>query len=132
MDHDLIMAVIQLAVLLISYVLGRYVMPKVPQDTVNNIANTAAMVLEYATSFCSYAQQFMKTNTGEERMEWVVTSVSAICVKNNVDISEEEIRAIAQRAYNLMKNETQEPIKIAAEPIKSGDGILLCNETKQA
>ena len=115
MDHDLIMAVIQLAVLLITYVIGRYVMPKMSKDTVKNITDTATMVLDYATSFCSYAQQFMKAQTGAERMEWVVESINTICAKNGIEISEAEIRAIAQRAYNLMKNETLEPIIYTGE-----------------
>jgi len=123
-NSDLLMMIVGVIIAAAAAVVGRYVIPKIPKDKVTEATNTVNMVLEYASSFCAYAKQFMQTSTGEEKMEYVVEMVTDVCVANGIDIDEKQLRAICQRAYNIMKAElakTETPVVgllDIAEPIK--------------
>lgn len=74
------------------------------KNTTQDILNKTNLIIQYAGAFVAWAKQFKSDLSGNEKMNLVVTKLIDIADKNNVDIDEEEIRAIAQQAYDNMKN----------------------------
>lgn len=105
MDHQTFMLILQLAVLVCTWVYIKFVAPNIPKDTINEVTSKVNLIVQYADSFVAWAKQFMKSSSGTEKMEEVVKQLSNIAEKYDIDISEEEIRAIAQKAYDMMKAE---------------------------
>jgi hypothetical protein len=99
------MLILQLAVLVCTWVYIKFVAPNIPKDTINEVTSKVNLIVQYADSFVAWAKQFMKSSSGTEKMEEVVKQLSNIAEKYDIDISEEEIRAIAQKAYDMMKAE---------------------------
>ena len=104
MDNvNMIILIIEFAVLAVSIFIGRNIVSKVSADDITNTVNKINLVIDYADKFVSYAKQFMQEDSGEQKMNKVVGLLKSVANKYNVDISEVEIRAIAQKAYDNMK-----------------------------
>ena len=86
---------VSFAVMLLAFVLGRFVFPKIPVETISTLS-------EWADKFVRYARYFLADKTGAERMEEVVSQLSQIAEKYGIKISETQLTAIAQEAYELM------------------------------
>lgn len=105
MDHQTFIFILQLVVLVGTFAYVKFVAPNIPKDTINTVTSKINLIIQYADSFVAWAKQFMQNSTGKEKMDEVVKQLSAIAEKYNIDISETEIRAIAQKAYDMMKAE---------------------------
>lgn len=104
MDNvNIIVLVIEFAVLATSIFIGRNITSKVSADDITNTVNKINLIIDYADKFVSYAKQFMQEDSGEQKMNKVVSLLKNVADKYNVEISEIEIRAIAQKAYDNMK-----------------------------
>ena len=114
MDHETLLFILQLVVLCGTFVYVKVVAPNIPKDTINTVTAKINLIIQYADSFVAWAKHFMQDATGKEKMEEVVKQLTAIAKKYNIDISEEEIRAIAQKAYDLMKAEEKKTEAAAA------------------
>ena len=86
---------------LIAFLLGKYIFPKY-KNTIQTVATQFDVIFKYAESFCAYARQFLSCS-GSEKMNDVVKKLIIICEQQNIDIDEETLRAIAQKAYDAMK-----------------------------
>lgn len=93
-------------VVIVSFLLGKYVFPKY-HDQIQNAVNQFTLILSYAESFCAYAKQFLTDKTGPEKMDDVVSKLAEFCKQHGIDCDEETLRAIAQKAYNAMKQGEQ-------------------------
>lgn len=90
---------VQLGIAVVAFVVGKYVFPKVPK-TVTDKLN---MLSQWAAQFVVWAKEFMKKQTGEEKMAAVVEKLKEIADEAGLDVTEDQLKAIAQSAYNAMK-----------------------------
>jgi hypothetical protein len=121
MDGDIKMMIIELIITIIAFLLGRYVLPKVKID-IQQHAVEFAVIFNYAESFCAYARQFLTNYSGKEKMDDVVKKLQKICTEQGINVDEETLRAIAQKAYDAMKageNSSKVIIEAAVDEIKS-------------
>ena len=80
------------------------------KNSTQDILNKTNLIIQYAGEFVAWAKQFQSSLSGNEKMDLVVQKLIDIANKNDIDITELEIKAIAQQAYDTMKN-TEESIK---------------------
>lgn len=104
MDAQFLILMIQILVLIGSYLVGKYILHN-PSENIQDITAKINIIIQYADKFVSWAKYFMKNSSGSEKMNEVVKQLKAIADKYNLDISENEIKAIAQKAYDKMKLE---------------------------
>lgn len=97
--NDIILLAVQLGIAVVAFVAGKYVFPKVPK-TVTDKLN---MLSQWAAQFVVWAKEFMKKQTGEEKMAAVVEKLKEIADEAGLDVTEDQLKAIAQSAYNAMK-----------------------------
>lgn len=102
-NNELLSSIIQLIIMVLGFVAGRYILPK-HKDAVSSAISKFQMILNYAESFCAFAEQFID-DSGSNKMNLVVNKLDSICKENNIEVDEELLKAIAQRAYNMMINE---------------------------
>lgn len=125
MDKELIKLLIELALAVAAFFLGRYVLPKY-KENIQNAVSQFEFILKYAESFCAYARQFL-TTSGPEKMDEVVKKLKDICVQQNINVDEETLRAIAQKAYDAMvAAENKSKLVIEApvtEEVKTAEAI---------
>ena len=104
----------QAAALLVSigaFLLGKYVFPNVPKTVTAKLRELAA----WADKFVVWAREFRKQDSGHDKMEMVVEQLKAVAKEAGWDVTEDQLRAIAQTAYeNMMAGaaaaqQTQEP-----------------------
>lgn len=107
MQDNGLMMIIELLVVIVALFVGRYVLPKY-KTTIDKAVTEFQVLLNYAESFCAYARQFLDA-PGEEKMNTVVDKLKAICVKQGINVDEETLRAIAQKAYDAMKANENAP-----------------------
>jgi len=95
-----------------GFLLGKFVFPNVPKSVADKLRQLAA----WADKFVVWAREFMKTSSGHEKMEMVVEQLKAVAKEAGWNVTEDQLRAIAQAAYeNMMKGaaEAQQPQEIA-------------------
>lgn len=98
--NDIVVLVIQFVVVVGGFLIGKYVMPKYgPQ-----IKDTVTYLSGWASKFIAYAAQY-NSGTGSEKMDYVCGELQKIAQKNGIDMSTEQIKAIIQQAYDVMKKE---------------------------
>lgn len=97
--NDIVLLAVQLGIAVVAFVAGKYVFPKVPK-TVTDKLN---MLSQWAAQFVVWAKEFMKKQTGEEKMAAVVEKLKEIADEAGLDVTENQLKAIAQSAYNAMK-----------------------------
>ena len=91
--------------------LGKYVFPNVPKSVSDKLRQLAA----WADKFVVWAREFRKQDSGTAKMEMVVEQLKAVAKEAGWNVTEDQLRAIAQTAYeNMMKGaaeaqQTQEP-----------------------
>lgn len=91
----------QAAALLVSigaFLLGKYVFPNVPKTVAAKLRELAA----WADKFVVWAREFRKQDSGHDKMEMVVEQLKAVAKEAGWDVTEDQLRAIAQTAYENM------------------------------
>lgn len=125
-ENDILKLGIDLAVTIIAFLVGRYILPKY-KSTIQQYAAEFAVILSYAESFVAYARQFLTDYTGEQKMNTVIEELKKICEKQGIDVDEKTLKAIAQKAYDAMKagenNSSKIIIETAIEGLKSLEPI---------
>ena len=100
MDRELIKLLVELGLAIAAFFLGRYILPKY-KGNIQTAVSQFEFILRYAESFCAYARQFL-TTSGSEKMDEVVKKLQELCIKEGIQVEEETLRAIAQKAYDAM------------------------------
>ena len=94
-----------------GFLLGKFVFPNVPKSVADKLRQLAA----WADKFVVWAREFRKQDSGTAKMEMVVEQLKAVAKEAGWNVTEDQLRAIAQAAYeNMMKGaaeaqQTQEP-----------------------
>ena len=95
-----------------GFLLGKFVFPNVPKSVADKLRQLAA----WADKFVVWAREFRKQDSGTAKMEMVVEQLKAVAKEAGWNVTEDQLRAIAQAAYeNMMKGaaEAQQPQETA-------------------
>lgn len=84
---------VMLMVSLIAFLVGKYVFPKVPKEALTFLG-------EWAGKFVLWAKEFMDGKTGAEKMATVVAHLKEIADKQGIDVTEAQLQALTQAAYD--------------------------------
>lgn len=125
MPNDLFKLIIEIVILVACYLVGRYVTGNsAAKDTILDATSKMELIARYADMFVAWARQFLQGKSGSEKMDEVVSQLSTIAAKNGIDMSETEIQAIAQKAYDSMKaGETAATPTTVVAPVVSSDTV---------
>ena len=101
MADTIISCVAYIIFFILGYLVNKLSETKLDADTINK---RISCVYKIASSFVAYADQFMKTSTGEKKMQFVVDKVLEILEDNLMtEFDEDTVKAIAQKAYVAFK-----------------------------
>ena len=92
--------IIELICVIAGFVIGKFFIPTQTGQKTIEVIETVGL---WATQFIHYCNQYIN-KTGPEKMDYVITELVKICEKEKIQISEEQIRAIAQKTYDSIKN----------------------------
>ena len=96
---NVIYAAVYFAVTLGAFLIGKYVCPNIPKTVTDKLGELS----EWAAKFVEWAKEFKKDKTGEEKMAAVVEQLKKIADEAGLNVTEDQLKAIAQAAYNAMK-----------------------------
>ena len=111
--NDIIILAVQLGITVAAFVVGKYVFPNLPK----NVTDKLTTLSQWAAQFVEWAKEFMKKQTGEEKMAAVVEKLKEIADEAGIEVTEDQLRAIAQAAYNAMKAGEKEAGDAAGEAL---------------
>ena len=111
--NDIIILAVQLGITVAAFVVGKYVFPNLPK----NVTDKLTTLSQWAAQFVVWAKEFMKKQTGEEKMAAVVEKLKEIADEAGIEVTEDQLRAIAQSAYNAMKAGEKEAEDAAGEAL---------------
>lgn len=114
--NDIIILAVQLGITVAAFVVGKYVFPNLPK----NVTDKLTTLSQWAAQFVVWAKEFMKKQTGEEKMAAVVEKLKEIADEAGIEVTEDQLRAIAQSAYNAMKAGEKEAGEALATYYKIG------------
>lgn len=102
MKAEIIMKVIEAVILVLAFLFGKYVIPK--------FANSQDLtyLIEWVNKLVLSAKNIYKDNQGKEKLEYVTAALKEICNKAHIEITDEQIRALIEEAYNTMKQAEKE------------------------
>lgn len=103
--NNVIYAAIYFSATLAAFLLGKYVFPKVTPHFTNFLEDLEKMnvICKWADKFVVWAREFLQTKTGEEKMDAVIKQLKKIAESAGIEATEEQLKAIAQTAYESMK-----------------------------
>lgn len=113
---EIIVLAAQLGITVAAFIVGKYVFPNLPKNATDKLATLS----QWAAKFVEWAKEFMKKQTGEEKMAAVVKQLKKIADEAGLEVTEDQLKAIAQSAYNAMKAGEKEAEKDNATYYKVG------------
>lgn len=113
--NDIVILAIQLGITIAAFIIGKYVFPNVPKSVTEKLNTLSA----WAAQFVVWAKQFMQSQSGEEKMAAVVQKLKEIADEAGLEVTEDQLRAIAQSAYNAMKAGEKEADIATALPLET-------------
>ena len=99
MNKEVIFSIIYCLVTVGAFCAGKFIFPKIPASVKDKLVDLA----EWAAKFVVWAREFLKTESGEKKMAAVVEQLKQIAEKAGIEVTEEQLKAIAQTAYEAMK-----------------------------
>lgn len=99
MNKEVIFSIIYCVVTVGAFCAGKYIFPNIPASAKDKLKDLA----EWAEKFVVWAREFKKTESGEKKMEAVVKQLKAIADEVGMSVTEDQLKAIAQTAYEAMK-----------------------------
>lgn len=111
--NDIIFLAVQLGIAVAAFIAGKYVFPNIPKNVMDKLTTLS----QWAAKFVEWAKEFMKQKTGEEKMAAVVEKLKEIADESGIEVTEDQLRAIAQSAYNAMKAGEKEAEGAAGEAL---------------
>lgn len=96
---SIIVMVISCIVTVAAFCVGKYIFPQLPAD----VQDKLFMLSEWAAQFVVWAREFKKTETGKQKMAAVVDQLKQIAAERGIEVTEDQLKAIAQSAYEAMK-----------------------------
>lgn len=105
MDQSTIFFIIEIIFIVAAFIIGKLQNNGVIKpETIEDLTNKFYLFCNYADGLIMWAKQYLKDCTGSEKMDAVVERLIKIAKGYNINISEEEIRGIAQKEYDTLKN----------------------------
>jgi len=106
---------VMFALTLAGFLLGKYVFPKIPADVTEKLTSLSA----WAKEFVVWAKDFLVDKSGEDKMAEVIKKLQEVAAEAGWNVTEDQLKAIAQSAYNAMiaaekEKEKQEDTTTAA------------------
>lgn len=123
----IIWIIITITLIIINKVLGNN-----NNTEIKDIFMKTSLIIQYAEAFVSWAKQFKSDLSGKEKMNVVIEKLSNIANKYNLDISETEICAIAQQAYDSMKNKEESIKAVSNQSPYLSELVEIANEIKSS
>ena len=111
--NEIIILAIQLGVAVGAFCVGKYLFPNIPKTVTDKLT----MLSQWAAQFVVWAKEFLKKQSGEEKMAAVVEKLKEIAEEAGMEVTEDQLKAIAQTAYNAMKAGEKEAD--AAQPLQA-------------
>ena len=81
-----------------GFLLGKYVFPKIPADVAQKLASLSA----WAKEFVVWAKDFLVDKSGPDKMAEVIKKLQEVAKEAGWNVTEDQLKAIAQSAYNAM------------------------------
>ena len=103
MNIEIIILIIQLAVIVASYLVGKYIVPKMSEDELK----TFELVKGWVEQFVNEAANFVNY-TGEEKKKYVTDQIVKILNEKGITMSEAQISALIETAYNTFTRAKEE------------------------
>jgi hypothetical protein len=97
MLNEIIYVAIELIILIAGFLLGKFVVPKI----LNN--KTIVTLSTWVYKFVISAKNQFEDGQGELKREYVTKAVQDLCKKININLTDEQIRALIEDAYTSMK-----------------------------
>ena len=110
MNKEMIYVMIQLVIMLISYLIGKYIFPKLSEDDLKNFE----LVKGWVEQFVNEAANFVNY-TGEEKKKYVTEQISLILAEKGIEMTEKQISALIETAYNAFIKAVEDNNEIKAE-----------------
>jgi hypothetical protein len=112
MTNEMLFLGIQLVVIVVFYILGKYVAPKLSQ---NDLA-TLQLIQNWVLQFVNEASTFTSMSNAEKK-EYVSEQVSKILAEKGITMTSEQISALIETAYNtfIKTKEEQETMQLMKE-----------------
>ena len=112
MSASIIVLIIQIMVLVLSFIMMKHIIPKLSSNSISDSLAKVQMIITYADKFVSWADHFLSDSSGERKMLEVVNQLNKVSEKYGIEMSQEELIAIAQKAYyNFKANKNVEGTK---------------------
>ena len=122
--NEIIFLAIQLAVTIGAFLVGKYVLPNIPTSASEKLEELSG----WAAQFVVWAREFMQGSTGEEKMNKVVELMKEIAEESEIDVTEDQLKAIVQNAYEAMKaGEAQVNATVAAQTATPAPTVAIYN-----
>ncbi len=99
MNKEVIFSIMYCLVTVGAFCAGKFVFPKIPASVKDKMSYLA----EWAAKFVVWAREFLKSESGEKKMDAVVDQLKAIAREVGLDVTEDQLKAIVQTAYEAMK-----------------------------
>ena len=93
---DIMWLGIQFVIAVAFFVLGKFVFPAIPKDKL-------AIITSWAEKFVVWARDFFAETEGELKMKMVLEQLRIVAEQYGLVITDEQLEAIAQTAYDSMK-----------------------------
>ena len=118
---------------LAGFVLGKYVFPKIPADVTAKLTSLSA----WAKEFVVWAKDFLVDKTGPDKMAAVIKRLQEVAKEAGWNVTEDQLKAIAQSAYNAMmdaekKKETEAAAAVPLEAVTAPAATVVINTTAPA
>jgi hypothetical protein len=98
---NIIFYAIELVIAIVVFLIGRYVFPALKNN------ETIASITSWAYKFVVSAKNQFENYTGEQKLEYVTEQVNALCEKYKIELTDEQVRALIEDAYDMMKQAQQ-------------------------
>lgn len=103
MTTEMIFLILQAIVVIISYLVGKYIVPKLS----NNELEVFNLVKNWVEQFVNEAANF--TNySGEEKKKYVSEQIVKLLNEKGIYMTEAQISALIETAYNTLKKTQEE------------------------
>lgn len=94
---------------LAGFLLGKYVFPKIPADVTEKLTSLSA----WAKEFVVWAKDFLVDKSGPDKMAEVIGKLQEVAKEAGWNVTEDQLKAIAQSSYNAMMEAEKEKQAIA-------------------
>lgn len=115
---------IEFVVAVVFFLVGRYVWPNLPKT---GLKEKLDVLYGWAACFVPWAKKFLDGKTGEEKMAAVIEELRKAAEEAGWNVTDEQLRAIAQTAYDAMKAGEEKAKTEAAQPLEAVSAAPIVN-----